>query len=270
VALGADLACMGCGGAGEGRQKRGTGASRRRRQPRRVTQRVPGRDLSSAAVVPRSPLPVPRVDAVVPLAVGEVGLATRVLVAGVVPPPRFGREAEVLAGAAALVAAGADLVDVSLPPRLAGPVAAQAGVSVAARATSAGEVAAAFRVGARLVLVPPDLADAAVTAWRAMASSAMASRSTASRAAAAVGIVVDELPDVPGARAVAEEGGLPLAFDATRRAGAEAIADESAAIAAGCRVLRTGDVRRSRRVAEVMGALLAAGADHDRARGCDS
>jgi hypothetical protein len=221
-----------------------------------VTRRIDGRDLSSAAVVPRSPLPVPRVDAVVPLAGGEVGLATRVLVAGVVPPPRFGREAEVLASAAGLVAAGADIVDVSLPPRLAGPVAARAGVSVAVRATSAAEVAAALRIGARLVLVSPDLVDAAVAAWRA----------SAAPTAATVGIVVDELPDVPGARIVAHEGRLPIAFDATHRAGAGAMADESAAIAAGCRVVRTGDVRRSRRIAEVMGALLAAG--HDGETGC--
>jgi hypothetical protein len=207
-------------------------------------------------VTPRPPLPVARVDAVVRLASGEVDLATRVLVAGVVPPPRFGREAEVLAGAEALVAAGADLVDVSLPPRLAGPVAAQDGVSVAVLATSPAEVAAAFRIGARLVLVPPGLADTAMAAWRSIPEPGTT----------AVGIVVDDLPDVPAARTVADQGRLPLAFDARRRAGAAAMADESAAIVAGCRVLRTGDVRRSRRIAEVMGALLVAG--HDQDSGC--
>ncbi len=68
-----------------------------------------------------------------------VDLRARVLVAGVVPVPRFGREGEVLAAAAGVRAAGADLVDVSLPPRLSGPVARSGDTPVSVRARSAEE-----------------------------------------------------------------------------------------------------------------------------------
>jgi hypothetical protein len=203
----------------------------------------------------RAPLPVPLVDAAVPLAAGTVDVRSRVLVAGVVPPPRFGREAEVVASAAALVAAGADLVDVSLPPRLAGPVAATPGTSVAMQADTVDAAVAAARVGARVVLVAPSLADAASAS---VAAVGRGDRTT-------VAIVVGDLADVPAGRAATGPRRLALVFDATRWSGAEAMARESAALVAGCRVLRTTDVRRSRRVAEVLGALLAAAdePDHD-------
>jgi hypothetical protein len=69
---------------------------------------------------------------------------------------------------------------------------------------------------------------------------------------------------VPAGRAQAERWSVPLAFDSTHWSGAAATAREAAAVAAGCRLLRSNDVRRSRRVAEVTGALLAARRQHDR------
>jgi hypothetical protein len=174
----------------------------------------------------------------------RVDLRTRVLVAGVVPPPRFGREGEVLATAASLRAAGADLVDVSLPLRLSGPVARAGDVPVAMRAGTAAEAAAARRAGAEVVLVPPDAADDA--AGESGAESG------------AVAVVVDDLAGVGAARDVAGRLGAPLAIDASRWSGPEAVGREAAAVSLGCRLIRTADVRRSRRVAEVMGALLAA------------
>jgi hypothetical protein len=170
----------------------------------------------------------------------RVDLRTRVLVAGVVPPPRFGREGEVLATAASLRAAGADLVDVSLPPRLSGPVARAGDVPVAMRAGTAAEAAAARRAGAEVVMVPPDAAD------------------DAAGESGAVAVVVDDLAGVGAARDVAGRLGAPLAIDASRWSGPEAVGREAAAVSLGCRLIRTADVRRSRRVAEVMGALLAA------------
>jgi hypothetical protein len=167
-------------------------------------------------------------------------LRARVLVAGIVPAPRFGREAEVVAAARAVRAAGADLVDVSLPPALLGPV-ARAGDAgpVVARAAGGPEADAARRAGAGAVLVPPPAAEAA-------------------RAGGPTVVVVDDLADLSAAHAAAAPGRLPVALDVGGRSGPDAVGREAAAIALGCRVLRTADVRRSRRVAEVMGAILAA------------
>jgi hypothetical protein len=169
-------------------------------------------------------------------------LRVRVLVAGVVPPPRFGREGEVLATAAALRSAGADLVDVSLPARLLGPVARSGAGPVAARAASEAEAAAARRAGAAVVLVPAGLAAPVATG----------------APPGSVAVLVDDLAALAEARDVAERAGLALAVDATRWQGSEAIGREAAAVALGCRLVRTADVRRSRRVAEVMAAVLGA------------
>ncbi len=178
-------------------------------------------------------LPLPGADA------GE-DLRARVLVAAVVPAPRFGREAEVVASARALRDAGADLVDVSLPPALLGPVARTGGVGpVVARVAGLPEADTARRAGAGAVLAPP-----------AVAAAASAGGPTV--------VVIDDLADIPAAQAVAAPQGLPVALDVSRRSGPDAVGREAAAIALGCRVLRTADVRRSRRVAEVMGAILAA------------
>jgi hypothetical protein len=76
--------------------------------------------------------------------------------------------------------------------------------------------------------------------------------------AGSVVVVVAGLSELPAARELACGRGLPLAVDVTRWSGPDAVGRESAAVALGCRVIRTSDVRRSRRVAEVMTALLAA------------
>ena len=66
--------------------------------------------------------------------------------------------------------------------------------------------------------------------------------------------------------AVAAAAGVATAFDSTRLPAGDALAAESLAVADGCRLLRTADVRRSRRVAEVLGAVLAARRPHDAGR----
>jgi len=201
---------------------------------------VRGRRILAPVAAP-TPLPAPVAGTHLVLAGEPVDLRARVLVAGVVPPPRFGREGEVLATAAAVRAAGADLVDVSLPPRLAAPV-AQAGTGpVAMLAASAADAEAALRAGADVVFVAPDLAG-----------------ELADRPGGAFAVLVDDLAGLAGARAVADHHGLPLAIDAAAWTGPEAVGREAAAVALGCRLIRTADVRRSRRVAEVMGAIVAA------------
>jgi hypothetical protein len=168
-----------------------------------------------------------------------------VLVVGVVPPPRFGRESEVAATARALASAGADLVDVSLEPRLIGPAVQTAPVPVAVTVASLDAAADAGRAGAELVLLPP---------------SALAGATEAEVRAVTVPLaaVVTDPVAVPRARATVARAGLATAFDSTRLPAGDALAAESLAVTDGCRLIRTSDVRRSRRVAEVLGAVLAA------------
>jgi hypothetical protein len=184
--------------------------------------------------------PVPSVD--LTLAVGHTtfDLRWRALVAAVVPAPRFGREGEVLAGVRTARDAGADLADVSLSPRLIGPAAGAGLVPVVVRATSVDEAAAARRAGAGLVLVRADIV-AAVAA-----------------AGGPVALLVDDVAHLDQARAVAERHGVAVGVEVAGRLPADEMAIESAAIAAGCRVVCTADVRRTRRVVETLAALLAA------------
>jgi hypothetical protein len=171
-----------------------------------------------------------------------VDLRTRGLVAAVVGPPRFGREGEVLAGVTAARAANADLADVSLGPRLLGPAAAARILPVVARADDPDAARAAAAAGAAVVLVPPGIAaDVA-----------------AARGRAALALVVDEVGEIAAARRRGDELGVPIALDVSRRSGADALAEESAGITAGCRLVRTADVKRTRRVVEVVAALLEA------------
>ena len=137
--------------------------------------------------------------------------------------------------------AGADLVDVSLPPRLLGPAARSGIAPVAVRAGSAAEVEAARRAGAAVVLVGSELAE-----------------ELGDGRTGATAVIAGDLAALAAARDVAERRGLPLAIDAGGWTGPEAVGREAAAVALGCRLIRTADVRRSRRVAEVMGAILAA------------
>lgn len=172
-------------------------------------------------------------------------LRSRVLVAGVVPAPRFGRENEVAATARAVAASGADLVDVSLGPRLLGPARQASPVPVIASVASLDEAAVAGRAGAALVLVRSDVvAAASVDDVRAVG--------------VALAVVVADSAGVAAAVDVAARVGAPVAFDSTRIPAVEALAAEALAVTDGCRLLRTADVRRARRVAAVLEAVLAA------------
>jgi hypothetical protein len=192
---------------------------------------------------------VPCVDVSLRLGERVVDLATRALVAGVVPLPRFGREGEVVATAASVVAQGADLADVSLPPRMVGPVTRSGRIFVVARVGSVTDAVAAVRAGAVAVLAPLTM----VAGEKRDGDLALTG--------AALLVVVDNLSELADARAEARRWGAAVAFDSTRLSGAAAIGCEAAAVADGSRLLRTADVRRSRRVAEVMAAILAARRD---------
>jgi hypothetical protein len=237
----------------------------------------------------------------------EVDLRGRALVAAVVPAPRFGRESEVLAAAAAARDARADLVDVSLEPRLLGPAARSGLLPVVARADDVATARARSAAGAAVVLVPPAVAAAlagsdgygdrdgqasdptggitgapgaaaepgatdragvaGVSPDRAGGPGVTSDRAVAGRAAGAlarggraddvaIAVVVDDVRELSGAAELAERLGVPLAYDAARRPAVDALAQESAALVGGCRLVRTTDVRRTRRVVEVVAALV--------------
>ncbi|HET6951908.1 MAG TPA: hypothetical protein VFI47_16120 [Acidimicrobiales bacterium] len=192
-------------------------------------------------------LPVPRIDLRWALPGHVVDLATRALVVGVVPAPRFGREGEVIATATALAAAGADLVDVSLPPRLIGPVAALAargdGPPVVVRVGSPDEAGAARRAGAQAIIAPAGLV-------------AEIARGDGGAPAGPTACLVTDVARPATAGAATEALALPLAVDVSAWSGGEALARETLAIAGGCRLVVTSDPRRTRRVVEVMAALL--------------
>jgi hypothetical protein len=195
------------------------------------------------------PPSIPRGEATLALGAERepVDLATRALVAGVVPAPRFAREAELLAAANATADAGADLIDVSLEPKLVGAAARSARRPVVSRVATADEARAAHHAGAQLVLVPPDL----------LAQVDDETDETKDRNQA-VAVVVDDLAQIDEARAQARRNQRLLAIDTTRMSGDEALAVEAVALAAGCRIFRTTDVRRTRRVVEVVAAVLEA------------
>ncbi|MFP3902050.1 MAG: hypothetical protein ACLFXM_14450 [Acidimicrobiia bacterium] len=196
-------------------------------------------------MIAAAPRPVPRPDVALTLGGTEVDLRTRALVAGVVPPPRFARESEVLAAVAAVRDAGADLADVSLAPRLVGAAAGQGGLPIAALARTPEDAHASLAAGAALVLVPPSAATAVVPALAASHP-------------AQVAVIADGLAAVPATIEVAGELGVAAGVDSTGWAPADSLAGEPLAIASGCRILRTADVRRSRRIVEVVAALLEA------------
>ena len=111
--------------------------------------------------------------------------------------------------------------------------------------TSLDAAAEAGRAGAALALVPPAAVEAATPA-------------ELGELAVSLAVVVTDPAAVARATALALPQGVVTAFDSTRMPPADALAAESLAVTDGCRLLRTADVRRSRRVAEVLGAVLAA------------
>jgi hypothetical protein len=176
-----------------------------------------------------------------------VDLATRAVVVGVVPTPRFGREAEVIAGVRALAAAGADVVEVPAEPRLLGPAAQAVGdLPVAAQVTTTEAASAAWSAGARLLLVPADRV-AAVVAGRPEVEAQGDHWQVASLVTTAEA----------GRDQVRDGAGL-VAIDTTALDRVDGVSEESLALAVGVRVVRTTDIRRTRRVVEVMAHLLEA------------
>jgi hypothetical protein len=224
----------------------------------------------SVPSAPSAP-PVPRVDLQLVLTrpSGEartVDLATRALVVAVVPPPRWGREAEVLAGVAAAADAGADVVEVPADPRLLGPAAAQGDSPVTAQVETAAAARAALAAGASFVLVSHDHLDDVVASapddddrTASRPTNGRAPRPGAAADPSAPGRVVTVVATARAGRdAVAAEPTRPVALDVTVLSGADAVSEESLALAVGVRLVRTGDVRRTRRVVEVMAHLLEA------------
>lgn len=185
---------------------------------------------------------VPEVGLSLSLGGRVVDLASRALVVAVVPPPRWAREMEVVAGVRAAAGAGADLVEVPAEPRLVGPAAGAGDVPVAARVDGADAAHAAHVAGASVLIVPSDhveqvVADPRSEEWQ-------------------VAVLVER---ARGARdAVAEAPDRPVVLDVTSLDGPDAVSEEALAISVGARLIRTGDVRRSRRVIEVMAHLLQA------------
>jgi hypothetical protein len=194
--------------------------------------------MSAPAVLP--PVTTPALD--LSLGAGPIDLATRALVVAVVPTPRWGREAEVLAGVRQATEAGADVVEVPAEPRLLGPAAAAGLAPVAARVTTAAAARAAVSAGARLLLVPAPQAPSVVD-----------------DPAAGEWTLATLVTDAPAGRdAVAADPGRPVALDVTALPPIDGVAETSLALSVGVRLVRTGDVRRTRRVVEVMARLLEA------------
>jgi len=172
-----------------------------------------------------------------------VDLATRALVVGVVPLPRFGREAEVAAGVRAMAAAGADIVEVPAEPRLLGPAARVVGdLPVAAQVTTPAAAGAAWAAGARLLLVPAEHLAAVEAGRPADADWQVAVLVTTAEA---------------GRDQVRDGAGL-VAIDTSRLDRVDGVSEESLALSVGVRLVRTSDIRRTRRVVEVMAHLLEA------------
>lgn len=178
-----------------------------------------------------------------------VDLATRAVVVGVVPTPRFGREAEVVAGVRALAAAGADVVEVPAEPRLLGPAVQAVGdLPVAAQVTTTEAAAAAWSAGARLLLVPAERVDAVVAGRPDVEAGAAGDAWQIAALVATAEAGRDQVRDGAGL----------VAIDTTALDRVDGVSEESLALAVGVRVVRTTDIRRTRRVVEVMAHLLEA------------
>lgn len=212
--------------------------------------------------VPSAP-PVPRVERILSLpsrdgGTRHVDLATRALVVAVVPSPRWGREAEVVAGVAAVAGMGADLAEVPADPRLLGPAAAQGEVPVVAEVATADAARPALTAGAALVLVRAERFDDVVAQDGPDAEAEPARPGSVPNLARSEQVVA-VVDGAAAARDALEAHPTRLvAVDVTGRSGADAVSEESLALAVGVRLVRTADVRRTRRVVEVMAHLLEA------------
>lgn len=213
-----------------------------------------------------SPPPVERVRASLTLGDRVVDLATRALVVSVVPSPTWARESEVIAAVKAAADAGADLAEVPADPRLLGPAAQAGHLPLAARVTTAATARAARVAGAALVVVPAEkLAD--VTAGATAGSSAGAPQRPGQEPSGPIAswplaVMVQDAQAVRPAREGAELAGElhdpVVVLDTLHMSPVDLVAEASLAVSHGARVIRTNDVRRTRRVVEVMATVLEA------------
>ncbi|HEY3144216.1 MAG TPA: hypothetical protein VGJ86_24005, partial [Acidimicrobiales bacterium] len=185
--------------------------------------------------------PVPRVDLTLTLTTPTHGsrtvdLATRALVVAVVPTPRWGREAEVLAAVAAAADSGADLAEVPAEPRLLGPAAAQGAVPVAVRVGDTAEARAALSAGAALLLVDLDRVEAVLDPSEDHDEDEGTPRPGAPPPSAdwPLAVMVDTARAARDASTPTPE--RPVALDVTRLADIDAVSEESLGLAVGARL----------------------------------
>ena len=186
--------------------------------------------------------PVPHVSLSLTLGSRTLDLSTRAAVVAVVPLPRFGREAEVLAGVRSAALAGADAVEVPAEVRLLGPAAASGELPIAAQVATPDAARAARAAGAQLLLVPAEHLDEVVAGQGADDDWQLAVQVTTAQEG----------------RDRVRDGDLPVVLDTAALARVDAVSEESLALSVGVRVVRTTDIRRTRRVVEVMAHLLEA------------
>jgi hypothetical protein len=193
-----------------------------------------------------------RVEVTLHLGETTIDLATRALVVAVVPTPRWGREAEVLAGVEAAARAGVDVVEVPAEPRLLGPAAASGAIPVTATIESAADATAAREAGASLLLVPPASLEDVVEAMDQSAEPELR------RKTPPVAVLVPDAWGVLAARQRDATAVLPIAVDTLRLSAVDVVVETSLALTAGARLVRTQHIRQARRVVEVMRALVEA------------
>jgi hypothetical protein len=177
-------------------------------------------------------------------------LSSRALIVAVAPEPRFAREAEVIAWVRQARDAGADVVEVPADPRLLGPAAGEGGGAVTAQASTRAACDAVLAAGAAFVLVPSGAVDAV------LAVDPDAAPGTPPEPLRREVVLVDDVRS--GRAALDREPDRPVALDVSRLTGVDAVSEESLGLAVGLRLVRTTDLRRTRRVVEVMAHLLEA------------
>lgn len=180
----------------------------------------------------------------------------------VVPSPTWARESEVIAAVKAAAEAGADLAEVPADPRLLGPAAQAGHLPLAARATTAATARAARVAGAALVVVPAEkLAD--VTAGAAAGSPAGTPQRPGQGPSGPIAswplaVMVQDAQAVRPAREGAELHDPVVMLDTLHMSPVDLVAEASLALSLGARMVRTNDVRRTRRVVEVIATVLEA------------
>lgn len=219
-----------------------------------------------------SPPPVEPVTARMTLGDRTVDLASRALAVAVVPSPRWARESEVISGVHAAADAGADLVEVPADPKLLGPAAQAGGPPVAARVATAPSARAALAAGAGLLLVPAENLDLVRAGEQPReGSGAVNSARPHQDINRSLAVMVQEIGGVRACRAALSSssalqdsissgagGEVPVAFDTLHLTDVDLVAETTLALSLGARIVRTHDIRKVRRVIEVIASLLEA------------